>query len=66
MKRMGETREAVIKEAHMIAECVSNALAHGVKHYDERELDQGIEKPITDPVEILKLLRDGHLIVEDP
>ena len=63
---MGETREKVIEKAHLIVECVTNALAHGVKHYDERELNKGIEEPVTDPVEILKLLRDGHLIVEDP
>jgi hypothetical protein len=55
-----------ITEANLIIECVTNALLNGTKHFDERDLDKGIEEPVTDMKRIIELLRDGHLIIEPP
>jgi hypothetical protein len=63
---VGETKQNVYENALLMLQCINNALAHGVKHFDERKLDDGIEEEVTDVREILKLLRDGYLIVEEP
>ena len=63
---MGETKQRVRENALLIIQCIENALENGVKHYDERKLDDGIEEEVTDLREILELMRDGYLIVEEP